>query len=176
MYGFSVSALWCPLATPTVFLGFSYPGRWVSLHGCSSKAQSLLLTLDEVRSWPRTLDSSSWLLLCCHSLALSVAKPDLGCGVALLGHASAQSVAAAVLLLIGRGLLIVWKVNTDTSLLIIYSRAPSGKYFWENTSEILLSNFTCRDISYRCKYQRNESINMFLAIYFKKETKISRPK
>ena len=29
------------------YLGFSYLGRWVSLHGCSSKAQLLLLTLDE---------------------------------------------------------------------------------------------------------------------------------
>ena len=29
------------------YLGFSYLGRGVSLHGCSSKAQSLLLTLDE---------------------------------------------------------------------------------------------------------------------------------
>ena len=44
--GFSVSALWCPLATPTI-LGFSYLGRGVSLHCCSSKAQPLLLTLDE---------------------------------------------------------------------------------------------------------------------------------
>ena len=29
------------------FLGFFYLGRGVSLHGCSSKAQPLLLTLDE---------------------------------------------------------------------------------------------------------------------------------
>ena len=29
------------------YLGFSYPRRGVSLHGCSSKAQPLLLTLDE---------------------------------------------------------------------------------------------------------------------------------
>ena len=29
------------------YLGFSYFGRGVSLHGCSSKAQLLLLTLDE---------------------------------------------------------------------------------------------------------------------------------
>ena len=29
------------------YLGFSYVGRGVSLHGCSSKAQPLLLTLDE---------------------------------------------------------------------------------------------------------------------------------
>ena len=29
------------------YLGFSYLGRGVSLHGCSSKAQPMLLTLDE---------------------------------------------------------------------------------------------------------------------------------
>ena len=29
------------------YLGFSYPGRGVSLHGCPSKVQPLLLTLDE---------------------------------------------------------------------------------------------------------------------------------
>ena len=29
------------------YLGFSYLGSGVSLHGCSSKAQPLLLTLDE---------------------------------------------------------------------------------------------------------------------------------
>ena len=29
------------------YLGFSYLGREISLHGCSSKAQLLLLTLDE---------------------------------------------------------------------------------------------------------------------------------
>ena len=30
------------------YLGFSYVGRGVSLHGCSSKVQPLLLTLDKV--------------------------------------------------------------------------------------------------------------------------------
>ena len=29
------------------YLGFSYLGRGISLHGCSSKAQPMLLTLDE---------------------------------------------------------------------------------------------------------------------------------
>ena len=43
------------------YLGFSYLGRGVSLHSYSSKAQPLLLTLDEV------------------------APPDLECGVAPLG-------------------------------------------------------------------------------------------
>ena len=44
-YGFSVSALWCPLATSTVLLGFLYLGCGVSLRGCPSKVQPLLLTL-----------------------------------------------------------------------------------------------------------------------------------
>ena len=60
-YGFSVSALWCPLATPTILLGFSYLEHGVSLHSCSSKAQPLLFTLQEV------------------------IPPDLECGVATLG-------------------------------------------------------------------------------------------
>ena len=48
------------------YLGFSYLGRGVSLHGCSSKAQPLLLTLDE-------------------GYLLTAAPPDLECGVASLG-------------------------------------------------------------------------------------------
>ena len=48
------------------YLGFSYLGHGVSLHGCSSKAQPLLLTLDE-----------GYLLTATH--------PDLECGVAPLG-------------------------------------------------------------------------------------------
>ena len=46
-YGFSVSALWCPLATPTVLLGFLLPWTWVSLHGHSNKVKLLLLTLNK---------------------------------------------------------------------------------------------------------------------------------
>ena len=46
-YGFSVPALWCPLATPTFLLSFLLPWTWGSLHGCPSKAQPLLLTLDK---------------------------------------------------------------------------------------------------------------------------------
>ena len=48
------------------YLGFSYLGRGVSLHGCSSKAQSLLLTLHE-------------------GYFLKAAPPDLDRGVAPLG-------------------------------------------------------------------------------------------
>ena len=48
------------------YLGFSYLERGVSLHGCSSKAQPLLLTLDE-------------------GYLLTAAVPDLQCGIAPLG-------------------------------------------------------------------------------------------
>ena len=48
------------------YLGFSYLGRGVSLHGCSSQVQPLLLTLDE-------------------GYLLTAAPPDLECGIAPLG-------------------------------------------------------------------------------------------
>ena len=48
------------------YLGFSYLGRGVSLHSCSSKAQLLLLTLDE-------------------GYLLTTAIPDLQRGIAPLG-------------------------------------------------------------------------------------------
>ena len=48
------------------YLGFSYLGHGVSLHGCSSKAQPLLLTLDE-------------------GYLLTTAVPDLQHGIAPLG-------------------------------------------------------------------------------------------
>ena len=48
------------------YLGFSYLGRGVSLHGCSSKAQPLLLTLDE-------------------GYLLTAAPPDIQRGMAPLG-------------------------------------------------------------------------------------------
>ena len=48
------------------YLGFSFCGRGVSLHSCSSKAQSLLITLDE-------------------GYLLTTALPDLQHGIAPLG-------------------------------------------------------------------------------------------
>ena len=48
------------------YLGFSYLGHGVSLHSCSSKAQPLLLTLDE-------------------GYLLTTAPPDLELGIAPLG-------------------------------------------------------------------------------------------
>ena len=48
------------------YLGFSYLGRGVSLHGCSSKIQPLLLTLDK-------------------GYLFTASVPDLQCGIAPLG-------------------------------------------------------------------------------------------
>ena len=61
------------------YLGFSYLGRGVSLHICSGKVQSLLLTLDE-------------------GYLLTAAPPDLERGVAPLGPPE-----PAQPLLLGRG-------------------------------------------------------------------------
>ena len=79
------------------YFDFSYLRRGVSLHGCDSKAQLLLLYLGLLLLChpappphppprPQEVGSSSRLLLCCHSLALSAAAPDLGHGVAPLGR------------------------------------------------------------------------------------------
>ena len=67
-YGFSVSALWCPLATLTILLGFLLPWVW----GTSSQLlQQSTATAPYLgwgvspyhhRSWPSTWDSSSIIL------------------------------------------------------------------------------------------------------------------
>ena len=54
------------LQHPPSYLGFSYLGRVVSLHGYSNKVQLLLLTLDE-------------------GYLLTAALPDRQCGIAPLG-------------------------------------------------------------------------------------------
>ena len=66
------------------YLGFSYLGRGVSLHGCSSKAQPLLLTLDEgylLTAAPPDLEGGVAPL----GPPVPVQPPLLGCGVAPLG-------------------------------------------------------------------------------------------
>ena len=68
-----------PLQPLLSYLGFSYLGRGVSLHGCSNKVQPLLLTLDEV------------------------ALPDLERGVASLSPPAPMQ----LLLLVDVGLLLV---------------------------------------------------------------------
>ena len=64
------------------YLGFSYLGCWVSLHGFSSKAQPLLLTLDEVT--PPDLERGVALL----SPPVPVQPLLLGLVVAPLNHRS----------------------------------------------------------------------------------------
>ena len=84
-YGFSVSALWCPLAMLPSYLGFSYLGHGVSLHGCSSKAQLLLLALDEgylLTTAPPYLERGIAPL----GPPAPARPPFLGCGVAPPGR------------------------------------------------------------------------------------------
>ena len=74
-YGFTVCALWCPLATPTVFLGFPLPWAW----GISSRRlqQSAAIAPYLGRgvsphcrpSWPSTWDSSSRPSWACTAMA-----------------------------------------------------------------------------------------------------------
>ena len=61
------------------YLGFSYLGRGVSFHGCSSKAQPLLLTLEE--GYLLTLEEG-YLLTLEEGYLLMDAPPDLERGVA----------------------------------------------------------------------------------------------
>ena len=66
------------------YLGFSYLGRGVSLHGCSSKAQPLLLTLEEgylLTAAPPDLERGVAPL----NLPAPAQPLLLGCGVAPLG-------------------------------------------------------------------------------------------
>ena len=85
------------------YLSFSYLGRGVSLHGCSSKAQPLLLTLDEGYLFTATTPDLEWgvaplvppaptqLSSLDVGLFLSAIAPDLGRGVAPLGCSGATA-------------------------------------------------------------------------------------
>ena len=86
------------------YLGFSYLGRGVSLHGCSSKTQPLLLTFDEgylLTAAPPDLEHgvaplsppapTQPLLLGCGVAPLRH-RPDLGRGVAPLGSSCAVTI------------------------------------------------------------------------------------
>ena len=84
-YGFSVSALWCPLATPTILLGFLLPWAW----GVSSRllqqsaAAAPYLGRGAISSphpsWPSTWDSFS-------RPSCALAATALGSGVAPPGR------------------------------------------------------------------------------------------
>ena len=77
------------------YLGFSYLGRGVSRHGCSSKVQPLLLNLDE--GYLLTLDKG-YLLTLDEGYLLTTTPPDLERGIAPLSPP-----APAQPLLLGRG-------------------------------------------------------------------------
>ena len=64
------------------YLGFSYLGRGVSLHGCSSKVQPLLLTLDKGHG--SSSKAQPLLLTLDEGYRLMATPPDLGRGVAPL--------------------------------------------------------------------------------------------
>ena len=72
------------------YFGFSYLGHGVSLHGCSSKVQPLLLTLDEVT--PPDLERGVAPFSPPHAaaapgrgIAFSAIAPDLGRGISFHG-------------------------------------------------------------------------------------------
>ena len=94
------------------YLGFSYLGCGVSLHGCSSKAQPLLLTLNE-------------------GYLLTAAIPDLQRGIALLGPpVPAQPLLLGLLLLAtGPGLRGGWLLPAAAPGLGLRV-APQGHCLW----------------------------------------------
>ena len=79
-YGFSLSALWCPLATPTILLGFFLPWTWGSLHGCPSKEQhSSLPWMRGISSWPPLLTLNVEQLLSVLLCRRSCCSLDVAC-------------------------------------------------------------------------------------------------
>ena len=94
------------------YLGFSYLGHGVSLHGCSSKAQPLLLTLDE-------------------GYLLTATIPDLQLGIAPLGPpAPAQPLFRGLLLpAAGPGLRRGWLLPAAVWSLGL-GVAPQGHHPW----------------------------------------------
>ena len=99
-YGFSVFALWRPLATPTVLLGFLLPLAWDISSRLLQQSAAAAPYLGQGASphhrpsWPWTWSSSSG--------CLPLAQPSLlGRGVSPLGHSSVRSVAAGSLLMVG---------------------------------------------------------------------------
>ena len=129
-------ALWQHLPS---YLGFSYLGRGVSLHGCSSKAQPLLLTLDE-------------------GYLLTATLPDLQRGIAPLGTPAPMQPP-----LLGRGVAPPGRrpwpptqgsssrprlvrrsaARADSRSALCHSeQLTSGNYHWENVFVLFLFFFT----------------------------------
>ena len=77
-YGFIVSALWCPLATPTIFLGFLLPWAWgisSRLLQQSTAAAPYLgwgVSPYHRRSWPSVGDSSCRPSCTCAAIDMSL--------------------------------------------------------------------------------------------------------
>ena len=72
-YGFSVFALWCPLATPTILLGFLLPWVW----GISSQLLQQSAAIVPYLGWgvsPPWMNQSSLFTHCCKTYALSSTK------------------------------------------------------------------------------------------------------
>ena len=86
-YGFSVSALWCPLATPTILFGFLLP--WTC--GISSRLLQESAATAPYLGWVTPPDLQHGLApFSCHSLEVGLlllaATPDLQNRVAPLSH------------------------------------------------------------------------------------------
>ena len=104
-YGFSVFTLWCPFTTPTILLGFLFPWTWgyLVMAAPAKRSHCSLPWTRGISSWTPllTLNMEELLLRSSDSLdmglLLPTAAPDLGRGVAPLGHASVQSVTASTL-------------------------------------------------------------------------------
>ena len=74
-YGFSVSAIWCPLATPTLLLGFLLPWAWGISSRLLQQSAGAAPYLGQGVSphgrpfWPWTWSSSSWPSCTCAATA-----------------------------------------------------------------------------------------------------------
>ena len=101
------------------YLGFSYLGRGVSLHGCSSKAQPLLLTLDE-------------------GYLLTATVPDLQRGIAPLGPPVPVQQPLLLLLLqaAGPGLMCEWLLPAAVPSFRL-GVAPQGHRPWPQGSNAI---------------------------------------
>ena len=86
------------------YLGFSYLGRGVSLHGWSNKVQPLLLTLDE-------------------GYLLTAALPDLQPGIAPLGPPVPAQPWLQVSTMV-RNIIFIFVVQTNVFLKSIYPTIP----------------------------------------------------
>ena len=98
-YGFSVFALWCPLATPTVLLGFLLPWAWGISSWLLQQSAAIAPYLGQRvsphcrPSWPSTWDSSSRPSCACAATApwmcgCSSRPPPLASGVGAWGISS----------------------------------------------------------------------------------------